>query len=65
MPHMNGFEFVRKIREISPSVKIVLMTAFEIKKEELTSALPSISIDGLIQKPISMQKLVGLVTEHL
>ena len=30
MPGMNGFEFVRNIREIKPEVKVLLMTAFDI-----------------------------------
>ena len=30
MPGMTGFEFVRKIREINPVTKVLLMSAFEI-----------------------------------
>jgi YesN/AraC family two-component response regulator len=30
MPTMNGFEFVKKVREIVPSVKVILMSAFDI-----------------------------------
>ena len=27
---MNGYEFVKKVKEMKPEVKIFLMTAFEI-----------------------------------
>ncbi|MFL6327194.1 MAG: response regulator, partial [Nitrososphaeraceae archaeon] len=28
MPGMNGFEFVRRVREINPAIKVLLMSAF-------------------------------------
>ncbi len=34
MPGMNGYEFVKKVNEIKPEIKIFLMTAFEIKDAE-------------------------------
>ena len=47
MPGMPGFEFVRKVREIEPNVKILLMSAFEISDLEFSRALPSdTKIDG-------------------
>jgi two-component SAPR family response regulator len=30
MPGMNGSEFVSKVKEIKPEIKVFLMTAFEI-----------------------------------
>ena len=30
MPGMNGYEFVKKVKEIRPEIKVFLMTAFEI-----------------------------------
>jgi len=34
MPKMNGFEFVKKAKEIDKRIKVVLMNAFEISVEE-------------------------------
>lgn len=61
MPTMTGFEFVRQAREVKSSVKIVLMTAFEMSRKEFESVLPSTKIDGLVQKPILPSILVGQI----
>jgi two-component SAPR family response regulator len=51
MPNINGFEFARRVKEIKPAVPIILMTAFEIRESEFEKVMPSIKIDGFIQKP--------------
>ena len=61
MPRMNGYELVSKIKALQPKVKVILMSAFEIKEEEFSSVLPSIEIGGLISKPISMKNLVKYI----
>jgi two-component SAPR family response regulator len=48
---MNGLKFVRKVREISAAVKVLLMSAFELNSDEL-SGLGDAKIDGFIQKPV-------------
>ena len=64
MPGMPGFEFVRKVREIEPNVKILLMSAFEISDLEFSRALPSdTKIDGFVQKPVSPKELVRVIEE--
>ncbi|MGA7042759.1 MAG: response regulator, partial [Nitrososphaeraceae archaeon] len=40
MPGMPGFEFIRRVREMEPNVKILLMSAFEISDSEFSRALP-------------------------
>jgi response regulator RpfG family c-di-GMP phosphodiesterase len=66
MPGMPGFEFIIKVREIQPSVKVLLMSAFEVSDIEFSRALPSnIKIDGFIQKPISSKELVKVVKNML
>ena len=61
MPQMNGYELVNKIRTLKPKIKIILMSAFEIREAELSRVLPSIKIDGLISKPISLKNLVEII----
>ena len=64
MPGMPGFEFVRKVREIEPDVKILLMSAFEISDLEFSRALPSdTKIDGFVQKPVSPKDLVRVIED--
>jgi DNA-binding response OmpR family regulator len=65
MPGMNGFEFVRKIREINSAIKILLMSAFEVNSIELSEGLGKAKIDGFIQKPISLQELNNIVQKQL
>jgi two-component SAPR family response regulator len=65
MPGMNGFEFVRKVREISPAIKVLLMSAFEVNSTELSIGLGGTKIEGFIQKPISLRKLSNIVQKQL
>ena len=65
MPGMNGFEFVRKVREISPAIKVLLMSAFEVNSTELSIGLGGTKIEGFIQKPISLRKLSSIVQKQL
>jgi len=70
MPGIDGFEFVRRIRVMDPTIKILLMSAFEITESELSEGLTTITkIDGFINKPISPRKLnkviQGLTIEHM
>ena len=53
MPGLNGFEFVRKIREVKPKIKVLLMTAFDINTNVFSEELLATKVNGFIQKPIS------------
>ena len=61
MPGMNGYEFVRKIKENDPKVKVILMSAFEINNKEFHNLLPDIKVDAFLQKPFSIQQLNDIV----
>ena len=63
MPGMNGFEFIKQVKEIRPEV--FLMTAFEINDAEFRNALPNVETEGLIQKPISLANLTGTVSKYI
>ncbi|HYZ51340.1 MAG TPA: response regulator [Nitrososphaeraceae archaeon] len=65
MPGINGFEFVRKVREIWPAVKVLLMSAFEINSNELSAGLRENIIQGFIQKPIALDELGTIVQAQL
>jgi CheY-like chemotaxis protein len=65
MPSMNGFDFVRRIKATKSDVKVFIMTAMEISRSELEKVLPSVKIDGLIQKPVSMHVLVSLIEKGI
>lgn len=61
MPAMNGFELSRQIRTLNPDIKIILMTSFEINSNELQTVMPSLQIDGLIKKPVTLQKFRTII----
>jgi CheY-like chemotaxis protein/predicted transcriptional regulator len=58
MPVMNGFELYRKIKEIDNGAKVCFLTAFEVYSEEFKKVFPSMNVQHLIQKPVSMAELV-------
>ena len=64
MPGMNGFEFVRNIREIKPDVKILLMTAFDINTTIFSEELLATKVNGFIQKPISLKRLNNEIKKY-
>jgi response regulator RpfG family c-di-GMP phosphodiesterase len=60
---MNGYEFVKKAKEIDKRVRI-LMSASEINDdEELHNMLTDVKIDGFLQKPFSMAKLNDVIAK--
>ncbi|MGB7636091.1 MAG: response regulator [Nitrososphaeraceae archaeon] len=65
MPGMNGFEFIRRIRQINPTIKALLMSSFEFNNNERSSALGSIIVDDFVQKPVSPRKLTSIVQRHI
>ena len=65
MPGLNGFEFTEYINKIKPGIKVILMSAFDIKDDNLLSMKLKYNnnISGMIQKPISPKKLAKIVAE--
>lgn len=61
MPAMSGFQLSRQIRSISPDVKIILMTGFEMSLDELKTVLPSLKVNGVIEKPVNLEKFRTIV----
>ena len=61
MPGINGYELIKKAKEIDKQVNVVLMTAFEINDKEFHNLLPDIKVDAFLQKPFSIQQLNDLV----
>ena len=64
---MNGFEFIMKVKEIKPNVKVFIMTASEINDFESSRLLllPDVPIDELIQKPMSIRSLNIMIENQI
>jgi DNA-binding NtrC family response regulator len=61
MPGLSGIQLARKVKEVNPNVKTVLMTAFEIKDNEFSIVFPSTQVDGFVQKPVGIKELTGKI----
>jgi CheY-like chemotaxis protein len=61
MPSLSGMQLARKVKEINPNVKTVLMTAFEIKDNEFSKVFPSTQVDGFVQKPVGIKELTDKI----
>ncbi len=61
MPGINGYEFVKQVKKIKPKVNVILMTAFDIEDKEFHNILPSIKINGFLQKAFSITQLNDII----
>ena len=61
MPGLSGIQLAKKVKEINPAVKTVLMTAFEIRDSEFSKVFPSTQVDGFVQKPIGIRDLTSKI----
>jgi two-component system cell cycle sensor histidine kinase/response regulator CckA len=65
MPGMSGIRLARKVKEINPNVKVVLMTSFEINDNEFSKVFPSTQVDGFVKKPVSIKNLTNQILDIL
>ena len=61
MPSLSGIQLAKKVKEINPAIKTVLMTAFEIRDSEFSKVFPSTQVDGFVQKPIGIRDLTNKI----
>jgi DNA-binding NtrC family response regulator len=61
MPSISGILLSKKVKEVNPNVKVVLMTAFEIRDNEFSKVFPSTQVDGFVQKPIAIKDLTDKI----
>jgi two-component system cell cycle response regulator CpdR len=61
MPALSGIKLARKVKEINPDIKVVLMTSFEIRDNEFSKVFPSMHVDGFVQKPIGISDLTNKI----
>jgi DNA-binding NtrC family response regulator len=64
MPGMNGIELSKRIVEIRPEMKILLMTAYEAVEKNL-SDLPIVRYVDIIKKPFRLMEVCGAIKKQL
>ena len=66
MPYIGGLELAKEIRNLNQKVSILLMSALEMgDRQDFASKLRAARIDGFVEKPISMKKLVELIRQYV
>lgn len=65
MPALTGFQLVRKVKDLRPEMKVIMMTMFEVNKPEFEAVFPSTPIDGVIGKPFAPSHLVEKIRGFL
>ena len=65
MPGLSGIRLARKVKEINPLVKVILMTSFEINDNEFSKVFPSTQVDGFIQKPVGIKNLTSKILDTI
>ena len=63
MPGINGIEFAKRIRELNPKVKILLITAFYDTENLNTEKLKEANISKILKKPVKLTELRAQVNE--
>ena len=59
MPKMNGLEALRKIKELKPAVRVVIITGYE--STDVASEAFNLGADDYITKPFRQQKILSQV----
>lgn len=65
MPVINGYDFIKKVKEMKLEVKVFLMTASKIDDVEFKRELPLVKVDEIIHKPISLEDFTSMVIKHI
>jgi Response regulator containing CheY-like receiver, AAA-type ATPase, and DNA-binding domains len=65
MPSINGMELIKKIKELNPYIRTILMTAFAINDDLFYEYAKKELINGFLQKPIHLGNLHAEVNNQL
>jgi DNA-binding NtrC family response regulator len=65
MPGLNGMELIKKIKDVNPFSRTILMTAFEIDDKLFQEYSQKEIINGFLQKPIRLDDLFVEVNNQL
>ena len=57
MPALTGFQLVRKVKDLRPEMKVIMMTMFEVNRPEFEAIFQSTPIDTVKRKPLHLRSL--------
>ena len=62
MPKVNGYQLINEIKRIDPSIKTILMSAYDVSDLEVHDNLnDGVKLDRIMHKPFSLIKLINTV----
>lgn len=61
MPGMNGIETFKKLKEIKPDIKVIMMTAYAV--EDLIEEARRLNAYVCLNKPLDVDNLLTLINE--
>jgi len=64
MPLIDGYEFIKRIKEVKPDVKVFFMSAFLADDIQYRAGLSLVKVDEYIEKPITLNDFMNLVKKH-
>ena len=64
MPVINGYQFIKKVREINHDVKVFFMSAYLDDDVEFRTGLSLVKVYEYIEKPISLNQFISLVKKY-
>jgi DNA-binding NtrC family response regulator len=66
MPSLNGLELLKKVKDLNPKVRTILMSAYNFEEEELyQSYMIEAVINSTIGKPVTINRLYQTVRYEL
>ncbi|MDQ4072893.1 MAG: response regulator [Thermoproteota archaeon] len=62
MPGMTGYELTNNCKAINPHIKVILISAYSVTREEIIQHLQKdIKIEELVYKPVTLDQLKNIV----
>jgi DNA-binding response OmpR family regulator len=65
MREIRGTALARVMKQLRPSLNVIIMTASEMGPEDLAINLPTIKQDDILRKPFTMDQVCCAVQKHL
>ncbi len=62
MPGMTGYELTNNCKAINPKVKVILISAYSVTREEIAQHLhKDVKVEELVYKPVTLDQLKNVV----
>jgi len=64
MPSIDGYQFIKRVKEVKPDVKVFFMSAFLTDDIQYRTGLSLLKVDEYIEKPITLNDFTKLVKKY-